>query len=201
MVVAGISFVKLKQGLDDEFVHPTANCVSHGWGAQLTARKDLSALLAVAREDQAAFLPGFFRAVPVGYDEGDQFLGCVVPDQRKAAIRFRFLSRVGYDCLHGSDATRWTRTMNTRRLSRDEIGRRGSEIYETHLKVTLELSSRVHFVAIDVETGEYEVADEAYAAGAQLRQRLSDPQVFTVKVGHAAAFHALGFQAVQIANT
>jgi hypothetical protein len=48
----------------------------------------LAALRDVAREDKAAFLPGFFQAVPGGYGEGDRFLGCVVPDQRKVASSF-----------------------------------------------------------------------------------------------------------------
>ncbi|WP_146409952.1 DNA alkylation repair protein [Allorhodopirellula heiligendammensis] len=59
----------------------------------MTARKILSALSGVAREDKAAFLPGFFQAVPGGYGEGDQFLGCVVPDQRKVAREFCDISR------------------------------------------------------------------------------------------------------------
>ncbi|TWU40208.1 DNA alkylation repair enzyme [Novipirellula aureliae] len=59
----------------------------------MTAKQVLSALREVAREDKAAFLPGFFQAVPGGYGEGDRFLGCVVPDQRKVARQFRDLSR------------------------------------------------------------------------------------------------------------
>ncbi|TWU08158.1 DNA alkylation repair protein [Stieleria varia] len=58
----------------------------------MTAKQVLSALRAVAREDKASFLPGFFQAVPGGYGEGDRFLGCVVPDQRKVARQFRDLS-------------------------------------------------------------------------------------------------------------
>ena len=38
--------------------------------------------------DKAAHLPKFFKAIPGGYGEGDQFLGVVVPDQRKIARRF-----------------------------------------------------------------------------------------------------------------
>ncbi|WP_184301719.1 DNA alkylation repair protein [Aporhodopirellula rubra] len=59
----------------------------------MTAKQVLSTLREVAREDKAAFLPGFFKAVPGGYGEGDRFLGCVVPDQRKVARQFRDLSR------------------------------------------------------------------------------------------------------------
>ncbi len=35
--------------------------------------------------EKAAFFPKFFKAFPGGYGEGDQFLGVVVPDQRKIA--------------------------------------------------------------------------------------------------------------------
>lgn len=70
----------------------------------MTAQQVLSALREVAREEKAAFLPGFFRAVPGGYGEGDRFLGCVVPDQRKVARRFRDLSR---DELVKLFASRW----------------------------------------------------------------------------------------------
>ncbi len=59
----------------------------------MSAKQVLSALREVARENKAAFLPGFFQAVPGGYAEGDRFLGCVVPDQRKVARQFRDLSR------------------------------------------------------------------------------------------------------------
>lgn len=59
----------------------------------MTARKVLASLRKVARSDKAEFLPGFFQAVPGGYGEGDRFLGCVVPDQRKIAKQFCDLSR------------------------------------------------------------------------------------------------------------
>ena len=45
-------------------------------------------LAAAADPAKAAFLPGFFRAVPGGYGEGDRFLGVAVPAQRQAARRF-----------------------------------------------------------------------------------------------------------------
>ncbi len=80
--------------------------------------------------------------------------------------------------------------MKARRLSRDEIGRRGSEFYEDELRCKLEPTSVDQFVAIDVETSEYEVAEEAHLAGEKLRARLSDPQIFVARVGHRAAFIA-----------
>ncbi|MEZ6091079.1 MAG: DNA alkylation repair protein [Pirellulaceae bacterium] len=67
-----------------------------------SASKVLAALREVARDDKAAFFPGFFQAVPGGYGEGDRFLGCVVPDLRKVARRFRELSRSELEKLFAS---------------------------------------------------------------------------------------------------
>lgn len=39
----------------------------------------------IAIPEKAAFLPKFFKAIPGGYGEGDQFLGVIVPDQRMIA--------------------------------------------------------------------------------------------------------------------
>jgi hypothetical protein len=80
--------------------------------------------------------------------------------------------------------------MSTRRLSRDEIGLLGSEIYECQLRSTLEATALDQFVAIDVETAEYEVADEAHVAGDRLRKLLPNAQIFIARIGHRAAFFA-----------
>lgn len=80
--------------------------------------------------------------------------------------------------------------MSARRLSRDEIGIRGSEIYERELRSKLEATALDQFVAIDVETAEHEIADEAHLAGDRLRSRLPNAQIFIARVGHRAAFFA-----------
>lgn len=80
--------------------------------------------------------------------------------------------------------------MGERRLDRNAVGRRGKQIYESTLRSQVEGIFDNQFVAIDVETSEYEVAEEAHLAGDKLRKRLSDPQVFVARVGHHAAFYA-----------
>lgn len=40
---------------------------------------------------KAAFFPRFFKADPAGYGAGDKFLGVIVPEQRKIALRYREL--------------------------------------------------------------------------------------------------------------
>jgi transposase len=80
--------------------------------------------------------------------------------------------------------------MSTRRLARDEIGKRGLDIYETQLRSKLAAVALDQFVAVDVETAEYEVADEAHLASQRLRTRLPNAQIFIARVGHRAAFLA-----------
>lgn len=86
-------------------------------------------------------------------------------------------------------------SMATRRLQRDEIGRRGNEIYQSKLRALLEPQFDGKFVAIDVESGEYELADEAGDASDLLWARLPDAQILIERVGHRAAFHAFTSEA------
>ncbi len=77
-----------------------------------------------------------------------------------------------------------------RRLEREEIGRRGKEIYQSRLRAILEPQFVGKFVAIDVESGDYEIADEASDASDRLWARIPNAQVLIERVGHRAAFHA-----------
>ena len=58
------------------------------------------------------------------------------------------------------------------RLPDREIADRGESIYRNQLKELLEPTSRGQFVAIDVETEDYEVADETIDAMDRLQQRV-----------------------------
>ena len=80
--------------------------------------------------------------------------------------------------------------MPVRRLSRDEIGRRGVEVYDSKLRAELEPQFHGQFVAIDVETEDYEVADEAATASDRLWKRRPEAQVLVERIGYPAAFNA-----------
>lgn len=80
--------------------------------------------------------------------------------------------------------------MTVRRLEREEIGRRGTEIYQAKLRAILEPEFDGMFVAIDVESGNYEVADEAGDASDRLWAKVPDAQILVERIGHRAAFHA-----------
>jgi hypothetical protein len=79
--------------------------------------------------------------------------------------------------------------MNTiqRRHPIEVIVQRGTALYEKTILPTLQQKDFGKFVAIDIETGEYEIARTEKRAGDQLRKRLPDSQIFVARVGYAAA--------------
>lgn len=70
-----------------------------------------------------------------------------------------------------------------RRHSKEEIARRGDEIYQRKIQPSLGASDDGKFVAIDIETGDYEMADEALTASDRLRERVPQAQTWLVRVG------------------
>lgn len=80
--------------------------------------------------------------------------------------------------------------MSVLRLPREEIGVRGEAIYASKLRAILEPQDRGRFVAIDVETEDYEVADEAHEASDRLHERHPAAQVLVERIGYPAAFQA-----------
>ena len=59
----------------------------------MTAKQVLATLRTVACEERAVKMPMYVNAVPGGYGEGDQFLGCAMPDQRRIVRESRDLSQ------------------------------------------------------------------------------------------------------------
>lgn len=62
-----------------------------GSNIKLTAKEVEKHLRKHKNAEKAAFFPRFFKAGPGEYAEGDQFLGVIVPDQRKIAKQFKEL--------------------------------------------------------------------------------------------------------------
>jgi hypothetical protein len=68
-----------------------------------------------------------------------------------------------------------------------EASRRGHELYE-RIRPEIETSHRDEVVAIDLKSGEYEVADSLLAAAQRLRARIPDARTWFVRVGHDALY-------------
>ena len=82
-------------------------------------------------------------------------------------------------------------TFRKPRYSKEEHARRGKEIYERQVRAKVEASSKGKIVAIDVDNGEYEVAENSLAASQQLLIRRPDAQIWCVRVG-SLAVHRFG---------
>ena len=76
------------------------------------------------------------------------------------------------------------------RLPDCEIVERGKAIYREQLQAILEPSQRGRFVAIDVETVAYEVADETMNAMDQLQERVPEAQIWVERIGFPYSFKA-----------
>lgn len=77
------------------------------------------------------------------------------------------------------------------RYSKEEFARRGNEIYETQIRSQVEEGNYGKIVAIDIETGMFEIADDTITASDRLLERCPDAQIWRVRIGHKAV-HRFG---------
>lgn len=69
------------------------------------------------------------------------------------------------------------------RYSKEEFERRGDAIYEAEVRPNMKKKDYDKFVAIDIESGEFEIASKELLACARLRKRLRDPQIWLMRIG------------------
>jgi hypothetical protein len=70
-----------------------------------------------------------------------------------------------------------------RRYSKEEFARRGDAIYEKDIRPNLKAEEDGKFIAIDIETGAYELGTDELEACDRLRARLPGAQVWLKQVG------------------
>jgi hypothetical protein len=78
-----------------------------------------------------------------------------------------------------------------RRYSKEEFAKRGDAIYEKKVRPHLKPADEGKFVAIDIDTGSYELDRDELKAGNKLLARHPDAQIWIVRVGHRAV-HRIG---------
>lgn len=71
-----------------------------------------------------------------------------------------------------------------RRYPKEEFARRGDAIYEEKIRPLLKPSDKGKYVAIDIETGEYEIGRSQLAVIDRLDARIPDAQTWLVRVGY-----------------
>jgi hypothetical protein len=70
------------------------------------------------------------------------------------------------------------------RYSKEEFARRGTEIYEQQVRSQVEEGNHGKIVAIDIETGAFEMAEDTLTASEPLLARYPDAQIWCVRIGH-----------------
>lgn len=83
-------------------------------------------------------------------------------------------------------------TVRQPRYSKEEFARRGHEIYESQVRSQVEEGNHGKIVAIDIETGGFEVADDSLTAAKELLSHYPDAQILCIRIGHRAV-HRFGF--------
>ncbi len=69
------------------------------------------------------------------------------------------------------------------RYSKEEFAQRGDELYESQIRSQVEAADRGKIVAIDLETGDFEVDKREIAACDRLEARCPDAQIWVVRIG------------------
>jgi hypothetical protein len=73
----------------------------------------------------------------------------------------------------------------------EEHARRGDEIYERSIRSQVEAGNQGKVVAIDIDTGTFEVADDVLTASDRLLARYPNAQTWFIRIGHRAV-HRFG---------
>ncbi len=74
-------------------------------------------------------------------------------------------------------------TATQARYSKEEFARRGDAIYERNVRPQIETGREGEFVAIDIETGAYEVDTDELAASDRLVARVPNAQIWLRRIG------------------
>ena len=77
------------------------------------------------------------------------------------------------------------------RYSKEEFAHRGQAFYEKWVRPQVERGNSGRIVAIDIETGEFEVGDDAVTAAGRLLDRCPEAQPWCVRIGRRA-MHRFG---------
>jgi hypothetical protein len=74
-------------------------------------------------------------------------------------------------------------TINKPRYSKEEFARRGDEIYQTQILPQIQAEHQGEIVAIDLETGDFEIDSSEIAACLRLETRHPHAQIWIVRIG------------------
>jgi hypothetical protein len=82
------------------------------------------------------------------------------------------------------------------RLTKEDHARIGSSIYEDRIRAQVEADNQGRIVAIDVDTADFEVADQTIDAADRLLARRPAAQIWFVRIGYRGV-HRFGMTRIQ----
>ena len=74
--------------------------------------------------------------------------------------------------------------MSHPRLSREEVYRRGKELYERNIRAAVEGKHDGKIIVIDIETGEYQIDEDGLAANRRALAKHPGAALLGLRVGH-----------------
>ncbi len=101
---------------------------------------------------------------------------------------------IAYHCAPSTRASGTGSKSMTKRQPRynpEEHTRHGDDIYERSVRPQVEAGNRGKIVAIDIDSGAFEVADDVLTASDHLQARSPNAQTWFVRIGHRAV-HRFG---------
>jgi hypothetical protein len=75
-------------------------------------------------------------------------------------------------------------TVQQLRYSKEEFAQRGNAMYESQVRPQVEEGNHGKIVAIDIETGAFELAKDTMTASDRLLEQYPDAQIWCVRIGH-----------------
>ena len=76
-----------------------------------------------------------------------------------------------------------------RRYRKEELAQRGQALYDSSIRQQVEAGNEGKIVAIDIETGAFEVDENVVPATNRLFEQYPDAQPWVIRIGHRAVDH------------
>ena len=78
------------------------------------------------------------------------------------------------------------------KYSKEEVARRGEELYEKSIRPKVEVEFDGKILAIDICSGDYEIDNTTLPAVDRLRLRHSDAEIYILRIGHEVVYSFQG---------
>src|SRR5438445_11786001 len=84
-----------------------------------------------------------------------------------------------------------TMAMQQPRYTKEEHARKGTDLYEQKVRPLVEAGNKGKIVAIDIDSGAFELAEDGLTAANRLLASCPDAQIWCVRIGYPAV-HRFG---------